>query len=83
MHINPTTDHRQVNDLVERAQAAQDGIGWSNAHDADEMGSAVLGLARQVTALAHEVVALRIAVGHQQDVIDGQANEINRLKGEK
>jgi hypothetical protein len=83
MHINPTTNHRQGDDLVERAIAAQDAIGWAPSDDADQMGSAVLGLARQVTAMAREVSALRTAVDFQQTVIDGQAHEIARLKGEK
>ncbi len=82
MSSNHSDETGQV-DLVQRAQAAQDDIGWADSHDPDQMGSAVLNLARQVVALAREVAALRIAVDLQQDVIDGKDAEIKRLKGEK
>ncbi|MFD3594399.1 hypothetical protein ACFWU5_16870 [Nocardia sp. NPDC058640] len=62
-----------ANSLVTKAIEAQDRIGYT---DNDDLGGAVLNLARTVTALAREVKALALAVDWQQGVIDGQSMQL-------
>lgn len=63
--------------LAARAKEIQDEIGWTDAHDAQEMGSAVLHLARHVVTLARTVDQL--VLGQQVDDGDAIALELAEI----